>query len=120
MSDANLKAQLDERRIARGVALGLPLATVVLAFAVGTMLGVSMAVLVLAAGVMLGAIALFWASIRVLSGDAALPPELEALDMTAHGVDALASRKKMLLLALKDLQGEHELGKLDDEDYEQI
>ncbi|HEY8077522.1 MAG TPA: zinc ribbon domain-containing protein [Labilithrix sp.] len=118
MSD--VKAQIDERRIARGVALGIPLATVVLALAAGTILGVSMAVLVLAAGVMLGAIALFWASIRVLSGDAALPPELEALDMTAHGVDALAGRKKMLLLALKDLHGEHAVGKLDDEDYDQI
>jgi len=77
-------------------------------------------VLVLAAGALLGVISLFWASLRVLSGDAALPPEIEALDATAHGVDALASRKKMLLLALKDLENEHDLGKLDDEDFEQV
>ena len=74
----------------------------------------------LAAGLLLGVIALLWGSLRILSGDAALSPELEALDMAAQGVDALASRKKMLLRALKDLETERSLGKLEDEDFEQI
>ena len=114
------KGSVDERALARGVAIGLPLVTVTVAIAAGVILGMSMAILVLAAGTLLGVIALFWASLRVLSGDAPLPPELEALDATAHGVDALASRKKMLLRALKDLENERALGKLEDADFEEI
>lgn len=114
------KGSVDERALARGVAIGLPLVTVTVAIAAGVILGMSMAILVLAAGTLLGVIALLWASLRVLSGDAPLPPELEALDATAHGVDALASRKKMLLRALKDLENERALGKLEDADFEEI
>lgn len=116
----DVKAELDERRIARGVAIGLPLVTVTLAAITGVIVGAPMAILVLASGVLLGVIALFWASLRILSGDAALSPELEALDATAHAVDALATRKTMLLRALKDLDNERALGKLEDEDYEQL
>ncbi len=116
----DVKADLDERRIARGVAIGLPVVTVALASVMGVTLGAPMAILVLAAGTLLGVIALFWASLRILSGDAALSPELEALDATAHAVDALASRKTMLLRALKDLDNERALGKLEDDDYEQL
>lgn len=114
------KAELDERRIARGIAIGLPLATLVIGLTAGAIVGPAMAILVFAAGVLLGVIALFWASLRVLSGDAALPPEIEMLDASGHAVDALASRKKMLLRAIKDLDVEHELGKLDDDDRDQI
>jgi hypothetical protein len=116
----DVKAELDERRVARGVALGLPVVTVAVALLAALTQGAPMAILVLAAGVLLGVIALFWASLRILSGDAALPPELEALDATAHAVDGLASRKKMLVRALKDLDNERALGKLDDEDHEQL
>jgi hypothetical protein len=116
----DVKAELDERRIARGVAIGLPLVTASLAAIIGVTIGAPMAILVLASGMLLGVIALFWASLRILSGDAALSPELEALDATAHAVDALASRKTMLLRALKDLDNERALGKLEDEDYEQL
>jgi hypothetical protein len=114
------KAELDERRIAKAVAIGLPVATASLAVVAGVIVGAPMAILILASGMLLGVIALFWASLRILSGDAALSPELEALDATAHAVDALASRKKMLIRALKDLDNERALGKLDDEDYEQL
>ncbi len=110
----------DEQRIARGVAIGLPLVTVAAAGIVGVVVGPATSILVLAAGTLLGVIALLWGSLRILSGDAALSPELEALDMAAQGVDALASRKKMLLRALKDLETERSLGKLEDEDFEQI
>ncbi len=116
----DVKAELDERRIARGVAIGLPLVTATLALATGALLGPPIAILVLASGVLLGVIALFWASLRILSGDAALSPELEALDATAHAVDALASRRKMLVRALKDLENERALGKLEDDDFEQL
>ena len=116
----DVKAELDERRIARGVAIGLPIVTATFALAAGVMIGPSMAVLVLAAGMLLGVIALFWASLRVLSGDAPLSPELEALDATAHAVDALSSRKRMLVRALKDLDNERALGKLEPVDHEQL
>jgi hypothetical protein len=119
-SHRDVKAELDERRIARGVAIGLPLVTGTLTLATGAILGPPIAILVLASGVLLGVIALFWASLRILSGDAALSPELEALDATAHAVDALASRKKMLVRALKDLENERALGKLEDDDFEQL
>jgi hypothetical protein len=69
---------------------------------------------------LLGVIALLWGSLRVLSGDAELSPELAALDASARGVDALTSRKKMLLRALRDLQSEHGLGKMEDDDFEQL
>ena len=116
----DVKAELDERRIAQGVAIGLPAVTVTLAAVMGVTIGAPMAILVLAAGMLLGVIGLFWASLRILSGDAPLSPELEALDASGHAVDALASRKKMLLRALKDLDNERALGKLEEEDHEQL
>ena len=116
----DVKAELDERRIAHGVAIGLPVVTVTLAAVMGVTIGAPMAILVLAAGMLLGVIGLFWASLRILSGDAPLSPELEALDASAHAVDALASRKKMLLRALKDLDNERALGKLEADDHEQL
>lgn len=116
----DMKAELDERKIARAVAVGLPIVTVTMASVAGVLIGAPMAILILAAGLILGVIGLFWASLRILSGDAALPPELEALDATAHAVDALSSRKKMLLRALKDLDNERALGKLEADDHEQL
>jgi ribosomal protein L40E len=110
----------EELRIAKGVAIGLPLVTLTIAAIVAILVGPATSILVVAAGVLLGVIALLWASLRVLSGDAPLPPELEALDMAAQGIDALAVRKKMLLRALKDLENERGLGKLEAEDYEQL
>ncbi len=116
----DLEAERGERRLARGAALALPAVTIVSAMLAAATLGAPIAILILAAGVLLGVISLFWASLRILSGDAALSPELEALDATAHAVDAMASRKKMLLRALKDLDNERALGKLEEEDYEQL
>lgn len=112
--------QLDEARIARAVAIGLPVVTVVAALAVGVMMGPATSILVAAAGLLLGVIAILWGSIRVLSGDAPLPPDLEELDMRSQGNDPLLSRKKMLLRALKDLENERAIGKLEADDYEPI
>ncbi|MBX3229725.1 MAG: zinc ribbon domain-containing protein [Labilithrix sp.] len=116
MSEAS---QLDEAKIAKVVSLGLPAVTVVSAGIVGVMMGPATSILVLAAGLLLGVIAILWSSIRVLSGDAPLPPELEELDMHAHA-DALTSRKTMLLRALKDIENERALGKIEADDYEPI
>jgi hypothetical protein len=114
------KGQLDEHKIARGVAVGLPLVTLSVAAVVGVLLGTATSLLVIAAGLLLGVIALLWGSLRILSGDAELPPELEALDMASQGLDALGSRKKMLLVALKDLENEKGIGKLEADDYDQL
>jgi hypothetical protein len=109
-----------ERVLGRAVAVGLPIACVGAAILVGWLTSVGSAVLVLASGALLGAIALLWASVRTLTGDAPLPEDLEALAAQHRGVDALAEHKRRVLMALKDLHNEHALGKIDDADYEEI
>jgi hypothetical protein len=81
--------------------------------------GFGSALLVLASGVLLGAIALVWASVRTLSGDAPLAAELAVA--TPDGIAAqLDEEKRRLLRALKDLETEHALGRVDDVDYEAL
>lgn len=116
--DTSTEADYDaEARLGRAVRVGLPALTV-LSFVV-TALAVNLAtgILVLVAGTLLGTIALLWASLRLVTGDAPVAPELEALAASGHVVDALASRKTMLVRAIKDLDNEHALGKLEDEDH---
>lgn len=112
--------QVDELKVARAVSVGLPVATVIVAMGVGIVVGPATSILVLAAGILLGVIAILWASLRILSGDAPLSPELAALETDTHVVDSLATRKKMLLRALKDLEHERSIGKIDPDDYEPI
>lgn len=109
-----------ERILGRAVAAGLPIVCVAAAILVGWVASVGSAVLVLASGALLGAIALLWASVRTLTGDAPLPTDLEALAAQNRGVDTLAEHKRRVLMALKDLQNEHALGKIDNADYEEI
>ena len=106
-----------ERSLGRAVSIGLPLAALVGAVVVGAVAGVGSAMLVVAAGALLGTIGLLWASVRTLSGDAPLSMELEALAAQRHGVDALGEEKRRVLRALKDLESEHAIGKIDDADY---
>jgi hypothetical protein len=106
--------------VPRMVALGLPVVCVVAAVGVGIAASVGSALLVLACGALLGTIALLWASLRTLSGDAPLPADLEALAAAHREVDALGEQKRRVLRALKDLEGERALGKIDEADYEAI
>lgn len=106
-----------EQALANAMKVGLPVVTAVSAAIAFVVVGVPMAVLVLAAGVLLGVIALFWASLRVLSGETELSPELQALEAASSGGDALMSRKAMLLRALKDLENERDVGKLEEDDF---
>jgi len=76
--------------------------------------------LVLASGALLGTIALLWASLRTLSGDAPLPGNLDEGLPHPHPADELLERKRRALRALKDLESEHALGKIDDDDYETL
>ncbi len=109
-----------ERFLGRVVAVGLPVVCVVAAIAVGFAASVGSALLVLASGALLGTIALLWASVRTLSGDAPLPVDLEALAAQHRDVDTLGEQKRRVLRALKDLEGERSLGKIDEADYEAI
>jgi hypothetical protein len=109
-----------ERFLGRVVAVGLPLACVAAAIVVGFVASVGSALLVLASGALLGTIALLWASVRTLSGDAPLPADLELLAAQHRDVDALAEQKRRVLRALKDLEGERALGKIDEADYEAL
>ncbi len=106
-----------ERRLARYAAMGIPLATVGGAIVTGFIVGLGPAILVLAAGTLLGVIALLWASLRTLSGDAPLPTDLEAIAVRSRKVDNLGEQKRRVLRALKDLELEHSVGKIDDKDY---
>jgi len=106
-----------ERSLGRVVAIGLPVAGVACAVVTGVVASFGTALLVLAASALLGTIALLWASVRTLSGDAPLPSGFEAIARQRHAVDPLGERKRRVLRALKDLEGEHALGKIDDADY---
>ena len=81
-------------------------------------MGPATGILVLAAGCS-GHRDPFWGSIRILRRRAP-PPDLEELDMRAQGGNPLMSRKKMLLRALKDLENEQTIGKLETDDFEPI
>lgn len=105
-----------ERTLGRGFALGLPVASIAGALIAGAVVSVGSALLVLAAGALLGAIALFWASVRTLSGDSPLPRDFAALG-TTYSRGALIEEKRRVLRALRDLENEHELGKIDDADF---
>jgi hypothetical protein len=107
-----------ERALAKHASWGLPALTVATAFGVGALFGVGPAILVLAAGALVGVIALLWASVRTLGGDAPLAEGLADAMTTrvARATDA-EERKRRVLRALKDLEHEHAVGKIDDVDY---
>ena len=108
-----------ERRLGRIVSMVLPVVTVASAVVTGAVASVGSGLLVAAAGTLLGTIAFFWASLRTLSGDAPLPYGLEE-SAPRDDVDALAEQKRRALRALKDLENERALGRIDDADYEVV
>jgi hypothetical protein len=107
-----------ERALGRAFALGVPAVSALAALVVGIVGSVGSALLVLASGTLLGAIVLLWASVRTLGGDAPLPVDLELQAAQVQPVDDLGERKRRALRAIRDLESEHVLGKLDDADYE--
>jgi hypothetical protein len=117
--EENRAADEGERRIGRLVSIGLPVVTLVGAVVVGAVASVGSALLVAAAGTLLGTIAFLWTSLRTLSGDAPLPYGLEESG-PGDAVDTLAEQKRRALRALKDLENERDLGRIDDADYEVV
>ena len=92
--------------------MALLLGTVVLG--VGMLWGLGAAVLGVALLVLLGAIWLLWSSLLGLVGDTQLSLE-EALTLTAPSAEE--EQKRAVLRALKDLEFEHSVGKISEEDY---
>jgi hypothetical protein len=109
-----------EKVLARVVGAVLPIVCVASAAVVGFVVGAGPAILVLAFGALVGTIALLWASLRTLSGDAPLPAGLARAASQSHGASALTEHKRRVLRALKDLESEHAIGKIDDADYDAI
>lgn len=109
-----------ERDLARQIARGLPLVTLVASIGVGVVSSVGPAILILAAGTLLGSIAFFWASVRTMSGDAPLAEHLAEAPARRHTTGDAADRKLRVLRALKDLEHERAVGKIDAADYEEL
>jgi ribosomal protein L40E len=118
--DERANSEEMERTLARRVAVGLPAASVVGAIGVGVAAGVGPAILVLAAGGLVSVIALLWASLRTLGGDAPLAEGFATVAIAREQQGDAAARKRRVLRALKDLELEHSVGKIDDEDYAEI
>jgi hypothetical protein len=110
----------DDAKLARVALGGLPVLTIAIALGLGLMRGPALSILALAGGVLLGVIVLFWSSLRVLSGEVPLSPELDALENRSTGSLDLLARKKMLLRALKDLENERAVGKMGQEDFDEL
>ncbi|HEY8943917.1 MAG TPA: zinc ribbon domain-containing protein [Polyangiaceae bacterium] len=87
------------------------------AVTVGALLGLELAILVLAGAVLTGVIALFWSSVRNLSGDTPLSID-EALSLGAP--TAAEEQKRSVLRALKDLEFERSVGKISEQDYREF
>ena len=105
-----------ERAMARGLALGLPVVAVLGALAAAAVADAGTAILVLAGAVLLAVVALLWASLRTLAGDTQATME-EALAIADNGAE---ERKRIVLQALRDLEQERSLGKLDETDYAEL
>jgi membrane protein implicated in regulation of membrane protease activity len=87
----------------------------VVAFFIG---GPSLMVLVLGGSVMLLAIFALWNSVRSMTGELAVDPLLiEAQNVV---VSSRSREKERILRALKDLENERDLGKLDDDDFKSV
>jgi hypothetical protein len=109
--------------MAKSVSFGVP--TTALALAGGTvafgvggglLFGVPAALLTFVSGGLLGAILLVWHSLRTLAGDADVDPGLD-LATRARVSSALLERKQRALRALKDIDQDHAVGKIDDADF---
>jgi len=104
-----------ERVLALLFARGVPLAGLGGSVIVGYTAGLAPALLVLAGTGLLGTIGFFWASLRTLSGDAPLPEGVSPHSLVSR--TPAPERKRETLRALKDLELEHSVGKIDDADY---
>jgi hypothetical protein len=97
--------------------LAVPVIAVIAAAVTGVLYDVGMAILVLAGVALLAVISILWASLRTLSGDAPITIE-EAIAVGA--LPATEAQKRAVLQAIKDLDYERSIGKVDDGDYKEL
>jgi hypothetical protein len=91
-----------------------PLVVVALASILGHFYGLGLSLLIVAGGTLGGSIWLLWSSLQGLGGD--LPITLdEALSLGAPSAEE--EQKRAVLRALKDLEYERAVGKINDDDY---
>lgn len=94
-----------------GAALGLTL---------GVALGAAPGAIFLGGSVLVGAILLFWSSVRLLLGE-----KLPGIDLSDEIAgtrldDPLHEKKRAALAALQDMERERELGRITDADYDEV
>jgi len=119
--DREAPADASELLLARRVAAGAPIVTLFAASVVGATVALGPALLVLAGGALFGTIAFFWASLRTLGGEAPLAEGFETMSRRqVESPDGAAERKRTALRALKDLELEHSIGKIDDGDFAEL
>ena len=105
---------------ARGVAQLRPLyapAVILLSIVAGQIFGLGVALLVVAAGALCGGILFLWFSLQNLAGEAPLSFE-EAFSLGAPSAEE--EQKRAVLRALKDLEYEKAVGKINQNDYEAL
>jgi len=91
-----------------------PLGVIVAAIVAGNLLGLGVGLLTVSGGVLGGVIWLMWSSLQGLSGDVPLTLD-EALSLGAPSTEE--EQKRSVLRALKDLEYERAVGKINDADY---
>lgn len=91
--------------------------TVLATVLAGVLVGPAVGILILAGGTLIGAIALFWSSLRALFGETKLSPE-DAFAIGAPSVEE--EQKRAVLRAIKDLEFEHAVGKISKQDYDNL
>ncbi len=111
-SDSPLRDLASDRP---GLFLGL--VTLILAFGVGSFLGLPVGLLTGAALVLAVVIGLMWQSLQHLSGETELTFE-EAFTLAAP--TAAEEQKRAVLRALKDLEYERSVGKISEEDFVEL
>lgn len=114
---AQAAAAAREARLVEYARWLLPIATVGGSLVAGWVQGPPAAVLVLAGGALVAVIAVFWASVRTLVGEAPLTGA-DAYAIGAPRTDE--DQKRAVLRALKDLEFERSVGKISEDDFEAL
>src|SRR6187402_2338039 len=91
-----------------------PLVVLGLAILFGNIFGLGLGLLTFGGGVLGGGIWLIWSSLQGLMGDAPLTLD-EAISLGAPSAEE--EQKRAVLRALKDLEYERAVGKINDDDY---
>jgi hypothetical protein len=102
------------QNVAAQLRWAVPVVVILAAIAFGKGFGLGIGLLTLAGGVLCGVIWLLWSSLQGLTGEAPLTLE-EALSLGAPSAEE--EQKRAVLRALKDLEYERAVGKINDADY---